>query len=200
MPKDYIYNCFKEIVKEFKVNVIKIGLLPNINASKEVLKIINDRRMKNIPIIIDPIIKSGANNKLTSKNNLIYLIKNVYPKAKLITPNMYEYNVLKKITNSFKKKNIQNILITNYENKDKLIKLNLKKKYLTEEKIFHIKKINRNFHGTGCTFSTALACNIANNKNIEKSIKISINYMKKITSLPSISGTKQSFLNRGLHK
>tara|TARA_B100001996_G_scaffold382733_1_gene375472 strand:+ start:1978 stop:2739 length:762 start_codon:yes stop_codon:yes gene_type:complete len=198
MPKNYIYDCYKEVIKDFKVNVIKIGLLPTINSSKEVLKIINHRNMKNIPIIIDPIIKSGSNIKLISNNNLNYLIKNVYPKANLITPNIYEYKFLKKITNNFKKRNIENILITNYKDMDNLIKLRLKKEYLKTEKIFHIKKINKKFHGTGCTFSTALACNI--DKNIEKSIKLSINYMNKIMSLPSIPGKKQYFLNRSLKK
>ena len=200
MPKDYIYNCYKEVIKEFKINVIKIGLLPSIKSSKEVFKIINDRRVKNIPIIMDPIIKSGSNNKLTTYNNLNYIIKNIYPKAKIITPNIYEYKVLKKITNNFKEKNFENILITDYESKGKLLKLKLKKKYLSKDKNFHVKKFNKNFHGTGCAFSTAIACNIGQKKNIEKSIILSLNYMQKTVSTSNMSGKKQAFLNRNLQK
>ena len=36
MPNNYLINCFKEIIKEFSIDVVKIGLLPNINISKEV--------------------------------------------------------------------------------------------------------------------------------------------------------------------
>ena len=47
IPKNYIIESFKEIIKEFKIDVIKIGLLPNIQCSKEVLKILINQKTKN---------------------------------------------------------------------------------------------------------------------------------------------------------
>ena len=49
MPKDYIYKCFDKLINEFKVNVIKIGLIPSLTASKEILKILSNKKIKNIP-------------------------------------------------------------------------------------------------------------------------------------------------------
>ena len=73
MPKNYIINGFRELISEFKINVIKIGLIPNIQASKEILELLNSKKMKNTPVIIDPIIKSGSGTMLTNNNNLKFL-------------------------------------------------------------------------------------------------------------------------------
>ena len=67
MPKDYIYKCFDKLIKEFKVNVIKIGLIPSLTASKEISRILNNKKIKNVPVIIDPIIKSGSGIELITK-------------------------------------------------------------------------------------------------------------------------------------
>ena len=193
MPENYIYKSFLGIIKEFKIDVIKIGLLPNIKASKEVMRIINHKKIIGVPIIIDPIIKSGRNNKLTTNDNLQFLIKNIYPRADLITPNNYEYGIIEKNIINFK-----NIIITDHEITSKLITLKLKQDSLKKEKKFTVYHINKNFHGTGCTFSTAIACNIAMQHKIEKSVKISLSYIQKTILSSKISGIKQSFLNRGL--
>ena len=196
MPKDYIYKCFDKLIKEFKVNVIKIGLIPSLTASKDILKILNNKEIKDVPIIIDPIIKSGSGTKLITKNNLNYVIKNIYPKSTLLTPNIYEYNLIEKLFN--RDNNINNILVTNYSVKNNEIILSLKIKNYPKEKIFSIKKFEKKYHGTGCTFSTAIACNISKNISIEKSIKISLSYMKKSIIDSSIDGKKQSFLSRNI--
>jgi len=193
MPEHYIYKNFLAIIKEFKIDVIKIGLLPNIKASKEVMRIINHKKIIGVPIIIDPIIKSGRNNKLTTNDNLQFLIKNIYPRADLITPNNYEYGIIERNIINFK-----NIIITDHEITSKLITLKLKEDSLKKEKKFTVCRINKNFHGTGCTFSTAIACNIAMQHKIEKSVKISLSYIQKTILSSKISGIKQSFLNRGL--
>jgi hydroxymethylpyrimidine/phosphomethylpyrimidine kinase len=193
MPENYIYKSFLGIIKEFKIDVIKIGLLPNIKASKEVMRIINHKKVIGVPIIIDPIIKSGRNNKLTTNDNLQFLIKNIYPRADLITPNNYEYGIIERNIINFK-----NIIITDHEITSKLITLKLKEDSLKKEKKFTVCRINKNFHGTGCTFSTAIACNIAMQHKIEKSVKISLSYIQKTILSSKISGIKQSFLNRGL--
>ena len=193
MPENYIYKSFLGIIKEFKIDVIKIGLLPNIKASKEVMRIINHKKVIGVPVIIDPIIKSGRNNKLTTNDNLQFLIKNIYPRADLITPNNYEYGIIERNIINFK-----NIIITDYEITSKLITLKLKEDSLKKEKKFTVCRINKNFHGTGCTFSTAIACNIAMQHKIEKSVKISLSYIQKTILSSKILGIKQSFLNRGL--
>ena len=198
MPSNYMYKSFMEIIKEFKISAIKIGLIPSLECSKEILKIISDKRLKGVPIIIDPIIKSGSDNELTSEKNIKFMIKNLYSKAELITPNIYEYKVIKNLCNNINKAQSINIIITDYKINKKFITLKLFKKNSLKEKMFQTEKFSGIFHGTGCTLSTAIACNIGMNNNLEKSITISLDYIKNAIKLSNISGKKQSLLNRKL--
>ena len=193
MPKNYIIDSFNEILKEFKIDVIKIGLLPTINSSKEVLNIISNKKLKNIPIIIDPIIKSGTNKLVTTKSNLKFQIKNIYPKSFILTPNLNEYYFLRNIDSNLINKNIKNLLITDYKIERNFIYLKLFNK---KSSSFVIKKINKNFHGTGCTFTTSLACNIGLNRTLKKSIENSLEFTAKSMIHSKLNGLKQSFLNR----
>ena len=196
MPNNYIYESFKKIIKEFEINVIKIGLIPSIKCSKEIVKIISDKRLKGVPLIIDPIIKAGSNNFLTAENNIKFMIKNIYSKADLITPNIYEHQIIKNLSTNNKEKKSKNIIITDYKVSEKLITLKLLKKNNKKIKIFQTKKFNGIFHGTGCTLSTAIACNIGVSKNLEKSIQKSLDYLMNTIKLCNLSGKKQFLLNR----
>ena len=75
-------------------------------------------------------------------------------------------------------------------------KLRIKTPATKSFSIRDINKYSKNYHGTGCTFSTALACNIGLKKTLPTSIKIAVSYMKDAIKKSSISGKKQSFLNR----
>ena len=77
MPDNYLINCFKEIIKEFSIDVVKIGLLPNINISKEVFSILQHKKLNKVPIIVDPIIKSGNNKILSPKKNWKFIVKKI---------------------------------------------------------------------------------------------------------------------------
>ena len=91
---------------------------------------------------------------------------------------------------------ISKIIITNYQIKNNFITLKFIDNKKIIEKNFKTEKYRKTYHGTGCTFATAIACNIAHQNNIEKSIKIALKYIKKTIILSNINGKKQSFLNR----
>ena len=46
VPSGYISKCYELIRSEFKIDGIKIGLLPSISISKEVQKILSKKRIK----------------------------------------------------------------------------------------------------------------------------------------------------------
>ena len=95
-----------------------------------------------------------------------------------------------------KKNSINNILITNFNTNKKSITLKLIKNNPEIEKDFIIEKFYKVYHGTGCTFSTAVACNIGLNNDVNRSIQEALKYMKKAITTSSIVGKNQSFLNR----
>ncbi|GME78887.1 unnamed protein product [[Candida] boidinii] len=73
---------------DITVNSVKTGML-----SREVIEIlpkILDKYCQNIPIVMDPIIGSSSGYSLTKLETVRMCIKDIYPRATLLTPNYIE--------------------------------------------------------------------------------------------------------------
>ena len=89
-------------------------------------------------------------------------------------------------------------MVTNYDIQDKYIYLKLINTKNGLESIYKIKKIRKEFRGTGCTFSTKLTCELINTNNIEISIKCSLLYMIKLLKISDYKGESQFYLDRNI--
>ncbi|AEH06323.1 Phosphomethylpyrimidine kinase [Methanothermococcus okinawensis IH1] len=162
LPKEEIENQLNAIFEDFKVPVVKTGVLNN-DAINLILKY---QKEYNFKIICDPVLKSTTGYDFTegNDNNLIDNYFKLFEKSLIITPNSEEYNIIKNFNAYEKLKNNNNyILITGKD--DKLIYKN------KELRIFKGKTINREVHGTGCVFSSAIASFIAKGYDIVHAIK-----------------------------
>ena len=163
---------------------IKIGMVPNENIINVILEKIKKYNAKNI--VVDPVMVSTSGFKLISDNAIDYIKDYLLPIAKIITPNIYEAEIMcgfsiknendminasKKISNKFDGA----ILIKGghlKDSSDDLLYQNGKTTW------FRSKKVNNpNTHGTGCTLSSSIACNLADNYSIEESVNRSKIYI-----------------------
>ena len=178
--KKYIQESFDNLLKNFSLKYFKIGLVPNIEIASKLGSLI----VANKPeiLVIDPILKSGTGKKLFLKKDLNSLIQNLYNKATLLTPNMYE---LKTLTN---KKNIidgilflldqgiENVYVTGEFKKGKIRNhLYSKGEVVNIDEVPKVKTIN---HGSGCALSTSILCFLVNKKSLRDACSKSQNLMK----------------------
>ncbi len=163
---------------------IKIGMVPNENIINVILEKIKKYNAKNI--VVDPVMVSTSGFKLISDNAIDYIKDYLLPIAKIITPNIYEAEIMcgfsiknendminasKKISNKFDGA----ILIKGGHLKDSSDDLLYQNGKITW---FRSKKVNNpNTHGTGCTLSSSIACNLADNYSIEESVNRSKIYI-----------------------
>ena len=197
VPKGYITKCYDQITKEFKINSIKIGLVPSLDAAKEILKIICKEENQNIPIILDPILISGNEYRFLKKNVITFLIKKIIKRVDIITPNLFEYEIIEKELEEQKNYRLKNIIITNFRKDENFIfikRFDLSNN--NSSKIYKVKRYKKKYHGTGCTFSTKLICELTLTDNFNDSLKISLNYMRKVIRSSKYKGLKQYYLNR----
>lgn len=182
---------FEDIVPD----AVKIGMVSNIDIIKTISERLVYYKAKNI--VLDPVMISTSGSKLIDENAVDMLKSKLLPIADIITPNIPEAESLCgfsivtsedmekaawKIAQSLKGA----VLIKGghfSDNSDDLL-ISKGNKY-----IFYSKKIdNSNTHGTGCTLSSAIACNLAMGYDMEKSIQNAKNY---------ITGALQDKLNLG---
>jgi len=181
----FISEQLDAVFKDIYPDAIKIGMIGN----QEIIRVIKNklREYKAKNIIIDPVMKATSGSELISRETQKELI-NILGLAKIITPNIYEAEILC----DFKINNTKDIKragkkISREINTSVLIKggdfenNNYSIDYLfVKNKIFkfYIKRVKtQNTHGTGCTLSSAIACNIAHGKNLIQSVRDAKNYL-----------------------
>lgn len=158
-------------------DAVKIGMVSN----KDIIDVIADKLIeydvKNI--VLDPVMISTSGSKLLNDDAAKALTTRLMPIATIITPNIPEAESLcgfaiesrediEKAAIEIAKSCFSYILIKGGHLKDCSDDL----LYLNGESIWfkQVNIENPNTHGTGCTLSSAIACNLAEGKDIKSSV------------------------------
>ncbi len=189
---DFVAAQLDAVFTDIIPDAVKIGMVSNDDIIKTIAQKLRQYDAQNI--VIDPVMVSTSGSKLIDKTAVESLKKELLPLARLITPNICEAEVLC----GFMPRNDEEMekaaiaihdTVFDGRNDDcgVLIKGGhligsaddiMRDKSLTY--IYHGKRINNsNTHGTGCTLSSAAACNLADGMTLHGSIK----YAKKYINL-----------------
>lgn len=172
------------IFNDIRPDAVKIGMV----SSSKIIEVIAQKlkQYKAENIVVDPVMVSTSGSKLLSDNAITTLISTLLPLATLITPNIPEAEVLSQI-----KIKDENDMVTAAKIISKSVsgKILIKGGHLVGDTIdllyengnihwFKSKRINtNNTHGTGCTLSSAIACNLADGKSLPESIQNAKNFL-----------------------
>ncbi len=160
LPVENIKNQFKAVFEEFDIKYIKTGVLTK-PAIDILLKYTNKYDLK---IICDPVLASTTKFSFVDEDLMKEYIE-LFNRSFLITPNKEEF---KKILNFAKNNNLEirddlYILVTGID--DVLMK---NSKIINTFKGF---KVDREVHGTGCVYSTAITAFLSKGYDLEDAIK-----------------------------
>jgi len=172
--RDQILCLFDDI----EVHALKIGMVPN----AEVIEAVADAlsRINRSPVILDPVMVSTSGYDLMRQNARDALIRCLFPLCDLVTPNLTEVETLTG-------KSVQNVEQMKTAAWD-ILELGapgvvIKGGHLTTDavdvvcdgsQLIELKSERvdtRNTHGTGCTFSAAIAANMATGYDFFESIR-----------------------------
>ena len=163
------------LLSDFKIDVLKIGVLSGTRIVEETKKIMD--KLKNIKVVIDPVIEASSGGLLTDKATLEALKELIFPNAYLITPNLKEAKIL----SGEDKLNLVIEKLRSFSSNYFLIKdVNCSQDqivnhlYLDKElkKSWCIPKIPGSFHGTGCHLASSISCFLAQSKDLEEAIEL----------------------------
>lgn len=172
--KDQLDAIFKDIYP----NAIKIGMV----SSSKLIEVIAERLRyyKAYNIVVDPVMVATSGSSLIKSDAIVTLIKELFPIATVITPNISEAEVLSELTIQTKDDMIKAaekmgqtyncaILLKGGHSLGDADDLLYQNGQLTW---FKGKQIdNPNTHGTGCTLSSAIASNLAKGYTLSQSIE-----------------------------
>lgn len=165
------------VFKDIYPDAVKIGMVSNSKIIEIIVEKLIEYNVKNV--VVDPVMISTSGSKLLNEDAIEVVIKKLLPVANIITPNIPEAEVLsgmeiRTLADMLKSAEIISRMLSG----SVLIKGGHLKSS-ADDLIFHDNQAiwirgervsNSNTHGTGCTLSSAIACNLAKGYSIKESV------------------------------
>ena len=167
---------FHLIDADIYFKTIKIGLLGSSSQIKTISNLLKGR--SDDLIILDPIILSSSDTKLCSNNMIAMMKKELIPLCLVLTPNLEELKLLAPgldEQSAVKSLNCPWILVTTTDSSEIEIEHRLYHHSKLVRK-FHYKKLPGNYHGSGCTLSSAISALLASNVSVEDVFSRALDY------------------------
>lgn len=172
----FVQEQIRSVLDDFNVSAIKIGMLYSKEIIEAVGEIIKDVK---IPIVLDPVFISKVGSPLLQED-AVEAMKKLFQYATVITPNLYEAEQLfgyKYETNQAYQTVLDApcpVLVKHH-----VVEMNECKKsidrlvYKDETRTYHTPMLeSTSLHGTGCSYSSAIAANLALKKSLDEAVAI----------------------------
>lgn len=167
VPADVVESQMRSVFSDIRIDAVKIGMIPNLDTAKVIVKVLKEERTKRIlPIVLDPVMISTSGTRLMAENCVEYVVNDLFPLCTLITPNIPEYEYL------------QQYHVTGYnmllkgghaDGNDMTDTLHLAAENRSMQ--YTSARIDtHNLHGTGCTLSSAIASFMAKRQSLATAI------------------------------
>lgn len=188
IPVNFVAGQIKSVLDDIGTDAIKIGMLH----SSELILTVKDTLLKyNIKnIVLDPVMVATSGDKLLQDEAIDTLKNELIPFARVITPNIPEAEILlgKKIDSQDDLPKVIKELSVN-----RSVSVLLKAGHLKDEKLTDVfynaetdeiieltsqRVHTKNTHGTGCTFSSAIAAYLAHGLSLNDALRKAKEYME----------------------
>ena len=193
LPSGFFSNQLDTLLKDIQPDALKTGMLSSSEIVKPIAEKIKQYSLKNL--VIDPVTVSSTGVPLVNDKALEFMKDYLFPLAKVITPNIYEASLftginiqgeedMKKAAIKLKGFGPETIIITGGHLERQTIDLLL---YEGEFLSLQREKIEGEYHGTGCVFSSAITACLALGYDVrEATVKANEFVWKAIKSAFSI--------------
>ena len=196
IPLDIIEKQIMAVIDFFQVNAVKTGML----YSKEIIELVSKIfENKKINLIVDPVMVATSGSKLLKDDAISSIKENLIPNCSLFTPNLDEAEILlgKKIISSDELEDAARDLYLKYKTPVLLKGGHLKDTDLATDILYDgnysfpfnskfIKEVNT--HGTGCTYSSSIAANLAKGFQLMESVSLAKYFIYETISQPIFNG------------
>ena len=171
------------LLADGRVRALKLGMLCNQGAGEIVSEILESNR--GLPAVLDPVVRSSDNFDLLDAPGLEFVRRQLLPRVTVVTPNMAEAAALA----AMPVENLENMKTA----ARKLVEMGARAVVVTGghldkavDVFFNGTKMESfagdrvkpdNTHGTGCTFSSAVAANLALGRQLRDAVVLAKAYV-----------------------
>lgn len=180
-PPEFVSQQLECVVDDIKYAAAKTGMLP----TAEIINVVVAKLPRNIPLVVDPVMVATSGDSLTNVNDKWHAaLSRLLQRATLVTPNLAEAELL--YGESIDDEHKLRVAAKAISNKNGGVAVLIKGGHAvtkgeaaatdvlwdgTEFHAFALERIDsRNTHGTGCTLSAAIACELAQGTRLAEAV------------------------------
>ena len=184
IPPKIVGDQIDVVLEDIEIDAVKVGMVSNEFIVEMVVEKIKRHNIKKL--VIDPVMVAKSGDRLLRKKAEKIFIEKLLPLALVVTPNVYEAEIIsdikikdeegaKRAAKMIHDKGAKNVVLKggHLEGNMAIDTLFDGEKYYTFESL---RIDTKNTHGTGCTFSSAIAAELAKGANVYDAVKIAKDY------------------------
>jgi hydroxymethylpyrimidine/phosphomethylpyrimidine kinase len=180
-----VSETLEELASDLEIAAVHIGMLASEGIIEAVASFLAERKLPNI--VLDPVIRSSSGASLLSESGIRSLVAKLLPLAAIVTPNVDEAAILTGLPTGNPEQVRQAaarlhglgstaVVVTGGHLEQAVDVLSIASGDRPE--VFPAEKLQSNStHGTGCAFATALACNLAQRRNLAEAVRLAKAYV-----------------------
>ena len=179
----FLKSSIQALFADGRVKAVKIGMLAN-RGNADVVRDFLDAH-KDLPSVLDPVVRSSSGKELITADGLSYLAKNLLSRVTVLTPNLDEAAAL----TGMRVESLESMKSA----AQKIVEMGAKAVVVTGghlDKAIDVYCVGTtcetfvgdrvkpdNTHGTGCTFSSAIAANLALGRQLKDAVVLAKAYV-----------------------
>ena len=183
-----VSETLHELAADLEIAAVKIGMLGSGKVVRTVADFLVEQRLANI--VLDPILKSSSGEPLVDATGAKLMVERLLPLCSVVTPNLDEAATLAslQVSNEEQMKaaagklhqiGVRNVVITggHLDKAIDLLSFTNSQQNIEQELFKAERKRSNSTHGTGCAFSTAMACHLALGRGLPEAVLLAKAYV-----------------------
>ncbi len=182
-----LLETLQELAADLEIAAVHLGMLATAELVEAVAGFLKSHQLNNI--VLDPILRSSSGAELLSLEGQRAMLAQLLPLAAAVTPNTDEAAALTELPvadlaqmrTAAEKLHLlgaRSVVITGGHLEKAIDLLSFQTVKGTQQEVFKSEKIkSSSTHGTGCAFSTAIACHLAQGRSMPEAVLLAKAYV-----------------------
>jgi hydroxymethylpyrimidine/phosphomethylpyrimidine kinase len=184
VPAQFVREQISQVAGDFVVDAAKTGMLSSSEIVEAVAASIVEFGIENL--VVDPVFVSKNQDILLSQDSVDILVQRLFPLATIVTPNLYEASLLtgrevdslaemREAARALHDMGPESVVVKGGHLEGDAVDLYYDGQEFSEISTGRIE--SNNTHGTGCTFSAAIAAYLAHKRGRKESVELGKQYV-----------------------
>jgi hydroxymethylpyrimidine/phosphomethylpyrimidine kinase len=180
-------QTLEELVCDLNIAAVKIGMLASGEVVEAISGFLEEKKLANV--VLDPVLKSSSGASLVDRKGARMIAERLIRLATVVTPNVDEASALtalpvtepdqmKSAALKLHKMGAPNVVVTGGHLDKAIDVLSFSSSRGYEQQLFKAERQrSSSTHGTGCAFSTAIACHLACGRGVPEAVLLAKAYV-----------------------